>query len=222
VTQDRWSAVDDHIVERLVSGDPAFDEALAANIAAGLPEIDVSPAHGKLLHLIVRMIGARRVLEIGTLGGYSTNWLASALPPGGLVVTLEALPKHADIARANIARAGFSDRVQVRVGAALETLPVIEDERIAPFDLVFIDADKVNNSAYFVWALKLTRLGAVIIIDNVVRDGAIVGMTSDNPDVRGTQDLFDMLAEEPRVSATAIQTVGSKGWDGFIVAVVVA
>jgi predicted O-methyltransferase YrrM len=218
--QDRWSAVDDYIVEQLLCDDDAPESVLAANVAAGLPEIDVSPAQGKLLHLLVRMTGARRVLEIGTLGGYSTIWLASALPADGLVVTLEAQPKHAEVARANIARLELSDRVEVRVGPALDTLPLLQGEGLDPFDLVFIDADKENNGAYLDCALKLSRPGTVIVVDNVVRGGAVVDVTNDDPDVRGTQELFEMLGEESRVSATAIQTVGNKGWDGFIVAVV--
>ena len=218
--QQLWTAVDDYIVDRLAPSDAVLDRALAANEAGGLPPHDVSPAQGKLLHLIARAAGARRVLEIGTLGGYSTIWLARALPEEGLVVTLEAVPAHADIARGNIARAGLSARVDLRVGAALETLPLIEAEGLGPFDLIFIDADKPSNPDYLAWALKLARPGAVIIGDNVVRDGAVVDPESADPRVKGVRAFFEMIAAEPRLSATAIQTVGSKGWDGFVFAVV--
>ena len=220
MSQDQWTAVDAYIVDRLAPSDAALDHALDANAAGGLPAHDVSPAQGKLLHLIARTAGARRVLEIGTLGGYSTIWLARALPEDGLVVTLEAVSAHADIARDNIARAGLSARVDLRVGPALESLPLIEAEGLGPFDLIFIDADKPSNPQYLAWALKLARPGAVIIGDNVVRDGAVVDPASDDPRVQGVRAFFDMIAAEPRLSATAIQTVGAKGWDGFVFAVV--
>jgi predicted O-methyltransferase YrrM len=216
--QPSWNDVDDYIVERLVPPDAALDAALEANKAAGLPEIDVSPAQGKLLHLLARMVGARKVLEIGTLGGYSTIWLARALPSGGLVVTLEALPEHAEVARKNIERAGLGGMVDIRVGAALETLPVLASEGAGSFDLVFIDADKRSNPEYLQWAVKLARVGAVIVVDNVVRGGKVLDARSDNADIQGIRRCFDDLAAEGRLTATAIQTVGAKGWDGFAIA----
>ncbi len=218
--RDFCSAVDGYIVDKLVPSDPALEAALAANAAASLPPIDVSPAQGKFLHLIARMIGAKRILEIGTLGGYSTIWLARALPAGGRVVTLEVDPEHARVARANLSRTGLSDVVDLRLGPALETLPKLAAEGAGPFDLVFIDADKPNNVAYLEWALKLARPGAVIIVDNVVRDGAVIDERSADPNVRGARALFDALAAEPRLGATALQTVGAKGWDGFVIALV--
>ncbi len=215
-----WTDVDSYIVEKIVAGDPALDAALDANRIAGLPSIDVSPAQGKLLHLFARMVGARRVLEIGTLGGYSTIWLARALPPDGVVVTLEALPEHAAVARRNIDHAGLGGKVDMRVGPALETLPILEDEGAGPFDLVFIDADKRNNPDYLEWALKLARVGTVIVVDNVVRGGRIVDGARDDEDLQGIRRFFEMAGKDPRLSATAIQTVGSKGWDGFALALV--
>jgi predicted O-methyltransferase YrrM len=210
-----WKRVDAWIAGRLFPPDPALDAALAANAAAGLPAIDVSPAEGCFLHILARAVGARRILEIGTLGGYSTIWLARALPPGGTVVTLESEPRHAEVARANIARAGLAERVEVRVGRALDTLPELE----GPFDLVFIDADKRSNPDYLAWALQLARPGALVVCDNVVRDGRVAD-ASDNPDLDGIRRFFDMLAAEPRLTGTALQTVGVRGWDGFAVAVV--
>ena len=187
--------------------------------AAGLPAINVSPVQGKLLHLLARAIGARNVLEIGTLGGYSTIWLARALPDGGRVISLEAEPRHAEVARANIARAGLDDMVEVRLGMALDLLPGLA-ERAEPFDFVFIDADKPNNAAYFDWALRLSRVGAIIVVDNVVRGGDVVTAASDSPTVQGVHRFLERLAAEPRVSATAMQTVGGKGYDGFAIALV--
>ena len=216
----KWSAVDAYIVEKIATPDFALDAALAANAAAGLPAIDVSPPQGKLLYLLARMARARKILEIGALGGYSTIWLARALPPDGFVVTLEAVPKHAEIARENVRRAGLSGQVRVRLGPALESLQRIAEEGIGPFDLVFIDADKPSNPDYLAWALRLARVGATIVCDNVVREGAIVDRASADPSVQGTRRMFDMIAKEPRLSATAIQTVGAKGWDGFVVAIV--
>jgi predicted O-methyltransferase YrrM len=216
-----WSAIDDYLNAALLPPDPALEAALRANADARLPAIDVAPNQGKLLHLLVRIQGARDVLEIGTLGGYSTIWLARALPPEGRLVSLEAEPRHAEVARANLARAGLAEKVDVRVGAALDSLPKLAEEKRRPFDFVFIDADKPNNPNYLAWALKLTRPGSVIVIDNVVRAGAIVDAGSSDPRVQGTRSLFEALAKEPRVSATAIQTVGSKGHDGFVVAYVV-
>ena len=220
MSQDLWTAVDRYIADLLVPADPALDEALAASAAAGLPPISVSPNEGKLLHLLARIQGARRILEIGTLGGYSTIWLARALPADGRLVTLEADPKHAEVACANLARAGLAGVVDVRVGRALDTLPRLLDEGQGPFDLVFLDADKPSNAEYVRWALRLSRPGTVIVADNVVRGGALVDERSDNSGIRGTRAMFELLAAEPRLSATAVQTVGSKGYDGFAIAVV--
>ena len=217
--QDRWNAVDAYIVDRLISSDEALDSVLDANAAGGLPAIDVSTTAGKFLHLITRISGAKRVLEIGTLGGFSTIWFARALPAGGKVVTLEYEPEHADIARANIARAGVAERVEIRLGAALDSLAALKAEGAAPFDLVFIDADKENNPNYLQWAMTLGRPGTVIISDNVVRDGEILDAASTDPDVQGMRRFFDMMGAEPRLSATALQTVGIKGWDGFSIAI---
>jgi len=215
-----WTAVDQYIVDHIVPSDAALDEALRASDKGGLPAIAVSPAQGKMLMLFAKVAKARAILEVGTLGGYSTIWLARALPPGGRLVTLEYESKHADVARSNLARAGFADVVDVRVGAALDTLPKIAAEGGGPFDLVFIDADKPNNPNYFEWALKLTRPGSLIIVDNVIRDGQIVDAKNEDPRIQGTRRLYEMIAKEPRVSATAIQTVGSKGYDGFVMAIV--
>lgn len=215
-----WSAIDDYIAGHLLGDDPALNTALRRNEAAGLPAIDVSPAQGKMLQLFARMAGARRILEVGTLGGYSTIWLARALPEGGRLVTLEIDPHHADVARANLAAAGLADKVDVRTGIAVESLAVLKAEGVAPFDFVFIDADKPNNVAYIRAAIDLSRPGAVIVVDNVVRGGAILDSASDDPSVQGTQAMLEMLAGEPRIDATAIQTVGAKGWDGFVLAIV--
>jgi predicted O-methyltransferase YrrM len=200
--------------------DPALDAALDASVAAGLPAINVSPNQGKLLQLLARMLGARTILEVGTLGGYSTIWLARALPADGRLVTLESDPKHAEVARANIARAGLSGIVDLRVGLAIETLPKLAAEGIGPFDLIFIDADKVSTADYFAWALRLSRRGSLIIVDNVVRKGAVVDAASEDAKVQGIRRFNDVLAAEPRVSATVIQTVGVKGYDGFAIALV--
>ena len=210
-----WAAVDAYLVDKLLGDDPVLDAVLEANHAAGLPAMDVSPVQGKLLQLLARMAGARRVLEIGTLGGYSTIWLARALPADGHVVTLEAQPSHAAVAEANFARAGVAERIDLRVGPALETLPVLAREGGGPFDLVFIDADKENNLAYLDWALRLGRVGSVIVFDNVVRQSRVLDAASIDPSTQGVQRLFDQLARDSRLSATAIQTVGVKGWDGF-------
>jgi predicted O-methyltransferase YrrM len=217
---ERWAAVDRYFSEKLSLSDAALDAAMAANKAADLPAIDVTPNQGKLLQLLAQMIGARRILEIGTLGGYSTIWLARALPAGGKVITLEFNAKHAEIARSNIARATLSHLVDIRVGAALDILPKLQEEKAGPFDLIFIDADKANNAEYVGWALKLSRPGTLIIIDNVVREGAVIDGASTDKDILGTRRLFDELAKEPRLSSTALQTVGSKGYDGFALAVV--
>lgn len=216
-----WAGVDDYIGDKLLAADAALAAALAANAAAGLPPIDVSPAQGKMLHLFARMAGARRILEIGTLGGYSTIWLARALPEGGRLVTLELEPHHADVARANLDQAGVNALVDVRVGPALSTLAAMRADSEATFDLVFIDADKENGAAYVAAALAgLTRPGSVIIVDNVVREGAVIDPVDPDPRVIGTRALFDYVAAEPRLSATAVQTVGAKKWDGFLLAVV--
>lgn len=222
MSQEQWTAVERYLTDLLVPAEPALDAALAASAAAGLPPINVPPNLGKLLHLLARTLGARTILEIGTLGGYSTIWLARALSAGGRLITLEADPTHAEVARANIARAGLADVVELRLGRAVETLPQLAAEGCGPFDLIFIDADKANNPTYFAWALKLSRRGSVIIVDNIVRSGTVVDATSTDPAVQGVRRLIELLAAEPRVSATAIQTVGSKGHDGFAIALVVA
>ncbi|KAF0224096.1 MAG: hypothetical protein FD176_1494 [Rhodospirillaceae bacterium] len=210
-----WTAVDEYFAQALMPADPVLDAALVASREAGLPAINVAPNQGKLLHLMARMMGARNILEIGTLAAYSTLWLARALPADGRLVTLEADPAHAAVARANIARAGLDGVVDLRVGKALDTLPTLT----GPFDFVFIDADKPNNPHYFEWALKLARPGAVIIVDNVVRDGKVLDAQAEEK-VQGVRRLAERLAGDSRVSATALQTVGGKGWDGFILAVV--
>jgi predicted O-methyltransferase YrrM len=220
VNRNLSKAVDDYFTETIVAPDPALEEALAANAAAGLPSIDVSAPQGKLIHLLARMTGARQALEIGTLGGYSTIWLASALPDDGRLITLERNARHAEVARKNVARAGLSGKVEIRTGAALETLPKIAAEGLGPFDFVFIDADKVSNAAYLEWALRLSRPGTAIVVDNVVRDGEVADARSADPDVIGVRRMFELMAREPRLSATAIQTVGAKGWDGFALAIV--
>ncbi|WP_086832475.1 O-methyltransferase [Streptomyces sp. NRRL B-24572] len=221
MTNPQWTAVDQYFTDTIAPADEALTAALADSTAAGLPEIAVAPNQGKLLHLLARMQGARNVLEIGTLGGYSTIWLARALPADGRLITLEYSPVHADVARANIARAGLDKIVEVRTGAALDTLPQLETEGAGPFDLVFIDADKVNNAHYVAWALKLSRPGTVIIVDNVVRNGRVATEHADDPAITGTREMFDLIAREPRLDATAIQTVGTKGYDGLLLARVV-
>jgi predicted O-methyltransferase YrrM len=218
--QELWTAVDHYINELLVPSDPALDAAVEATAAAGMPAIQVSPAQGKLLHLLARMQGARNILEIGTLGGYSTIWLARALPPDGKLLTLEASAKHAEVARGNLARAGLTDRVELRLGPALDTLPQIAAEGRGPFDLTFIDANKSAMADYFDWALKLSRPCSVIIADNVIRDGSVLEADSSDPDIQGVRRFNERVAAEPRVSATEIQTVGSKGYDGFALVVV--
>ena len=222
MTQVLWTAVDNYVSHLLAPHDQAMQEVLAASAESGLPEIQVSPAQGKLLHILAHMVNARNILEIGTLGGYSTIWMARALQPGGRVLSLEFNPKHAEVARANFARAGLSDQIEVRVGPALETLPKVAAEGRGPFDLIFIDANKSAMAEYFDWALKLSRPGSVILSDNVIRDGAVIDAVSPDPDVRGVRRFNERLAAEPRVSATEIQTVGSKGYDGFALIVVLA
>lgn len=220
MTEDIWSAVDAYIADKLSLSDPVLDAVLMTNREAGLPTIDVSPAQGKFLNLLARMIRAERILEIGTLGGYSTIWLARALPATGHLVTLEAEAKHADVARRNIASAGVSAKVDLRLGLAIETLPELVAEANAPFDLVFIDADKPSIADYFAFALELTRPGSVIVVDNVIRRGAVIETASEDPRVEGVRRFFNDAAAEPRVSATALQTVGIKGYDGFTLLVV--
>ncbi|CAI0817412.1 Putative O-methyltransferase MSMEG_5073 [Serratia entomophila] len=215
---EQWAQVDRYIVDCLVEQDDPLLQALDANSAAGLPDHDVAPNQGKLLQLFARMVNARRILEIGTLGGYSTIWLARALPPDGTLVTLEANERHAAVARRNVANAGLSAQVALRVGPALLSLPQLQAE--APFDLIFIDADKPGNPDYLQWALRLSRPGTAIVGDNVVRNGAVTDAASKDASVQGVRRFFDMMTQEPRLSATALQTVGSKGWDGFSLAIV--
>ena len=217
-----WTEVDRYISDLFVPDDAALDAALGDSESAGLPPINVSRNQGKLLQLLARAVGARAILEIGTLGGYSTIWLARALPAGGRLITLEAEPRHAEIARANISRAGLADTVEVRLGRAIETLPQLVAEGRGPFDFIFIDADKPGYADYFGWALKLSRRGTVIIADNIVRKGAVTDSASSDAKVQGVRRFNEALAAEARVSATAIQTVGAKGYDGFAMAIVIA
>ena len=218
--RDQWKAVDHYLTDLFTPADAALDAALSGSAASGLPDIQVSAPQGKLLHLLARAIGAGRILEIGTLGGYSTIWLARGLAPGGRIVTLEKEPKHADVARGNIANAGFASVVDLRVGSALDTLPTLGAEGLGPFDFIFIDADKQNIPKYFEWALKLSRSGSMIMVDNVVRDGSVIDAESDDLSTQGVRSLFDMLSTSSRVTSTAIQTVGVKGYDGFALAIV--
>ena len=211
MTQETWSAVDRYITDLFVPPDAALNAALRASEAAGLPAISVSPPQGKFLQLLAKALGARTILEMGTLGGYSTIWLAWALPAGGRLITLEADTKHAEIARANIARAGLTSIVELRLGRALDTLPKLAAEGRGPFDLIFIDADKPNYADYFTWALKLSRRGTVIIGDNVIRQGAVIDTAGDDPRLLGVRRFNELVAAERRVSATAIQTVGAIG-----------
>jgi predicted O-methyltransferase YrrM len=215
-----FEAVDEFISATVVASDPDLDAALAAAEAAGLPSIQVSPPQGKLLQILVRLLGAESVLEFGTLGGYSTILMARALAPGGRLISLEADPRHAEVARASLDRAGVGDRVEIRVGPALETLPALEAEGAGPFDLVFIDADKVNTPNYFSWALGRTRAGGLIVADNVVRGGTLADGDSDDPATRAQRRLHEIVAADPRVDAATIQTVGVKGYDGFLIALV--
>jgi len=219
-TSETWTAVDRYLTESLIPSDPVLEAALAANTAANLPAIDVTPTQAKLLHMFAQILGAKRILEIGTLGGYSTIWLARALPADGQLITLEFEPHHAAVARANIARAGLSQIVDLRVGPAAESLAELHKERTAPFDFIFIDADKRNNAIYLEWAVKLSHKGTLIIIDNVVREGEIVNADSTDDNIQGTRNMFELLAANPHLMATAIQTVGSKGYDGFAMAIV--
>ena len=220
--EEMWTAVDKYFTSRFVGADPALDAALAANAAAELPAIDVSANQGKFLHLLARMQQARHILEIGTLGGYSTIWLARALPADGRLITMEFEPRHAAVAQSNINRAGLAERVEIRVGAALGSLAQLATENPKPFDMIFIDADKDNYPNYLPWALKFSRPGTLILADNVVRDGAILDPSHHDPRVQGTRQFLELLAAEPRLAATALQTVGSKGYDGFAMAVVLS
>lgn len=217
-----WREVDAYIEAQLLGPDAGLSGALAANHEAGLPAIDVSATQGKMLHLFAKMLGARRILEVGTLGGYSTIWLARALPEDGALVTLEIDPHHAAVARANLDAAGVGGLCEVRVGPAIETLGAMIAAGEPPFDMVFIDADKPGNTAYLRAALALSRIGTAIVVDNVVREGAVLDADSRDPSVRGSRALFEAIAAEPRLSATAIQTVGAKKWDGFALALVIA
>ena len=217
-----WTAVDQYTTDLLLPADPALDAALAASEAAGLPSISVSPSQGKLLMLLAQLAGAKQILEIGTLGGYSSIWLGRALAPGGRLITLEANPKHAEVARGNIARAGLAEVVEVRLGDARAGIQQLAAEGRGNFDLIFIDADKQSIPHYLEWSLKVSHLGSLIIIDNVVRDGALIDDKSEDPNVLGARRMHEVLAAEPRVSATTIQTVGSKGYDGFTLALVIA
>jgi len=219
MSQEQWTAVDRYIADLFIPSDPALDAALADSDAAGLPSIHVSPVQGKLLNMLARLQGARNILEIGTLAAYSTIWLARALPAGGRLITLESNPKHAEVARANIARAGLAEVVELRLGKALDTLPQIADK--GPFDLIFIDADKPGYPDYLPWALKLSRRGSLIIADNVVRKGGVADAANPDPNIQGVRRFSELLAGDPRVEATVLQTVGSKGYDGFAIALVV-
>ena len=217
--REQWSAVERYVTDLIVHSDSALDAAVDTATAAGLPQISVSPTEGKLLYLLALIRGARNILEIGTLGAYSTIWLARALPPGGRLITLESNPAHATVARENIERAGLTDVVDLRIGLALDMLPGIATEGLK-FDLTFIDADKANIPKYFEWAVRMSEPGALIIVDNVVRDGRVIDDVSDDPSIRGVRRFNEILAQSDRVAATTIQTVGSKGYDGFTLAVV--
>lgn len=220
MSESTWTAVDEYFNGELIPADPVLDVATRLSAAEGLPDIAVAPNQGRLLNLIARIHGARRILEVGTLGGYSTTWLARALPADGQLISLELNPHHAEVARANLKSAGLSDKVQVRVGPAAESLAALAEERPEPFDLFFIDADKQSNAEYVGWALRMSRPGTVIIVDNVVRGGAVIDAASEEPSVQGTRRLIDVIAAEPRLDATAIQTVGVKGYDGLLFAIV--
>jgi predicted O-methyltransferase YrrM len=219
-----WTTVDHHLTETLFAPDPILDAALAANAAANLPAIDVTPPQARFLQILALIHGAKRILEIGTLGGYSTIWLARALPtnPDSKLITLEFDPHHAAVATANIANAGLAHLVELRIGPAADSLAQLHAESQPPFDLIFIDADKPNNPTYLEWAIKLSRPGTLIVIDNVIRDGEIANATSTDPSILGTRQMFAQLAANPRLHSTALQTVGSKGYDGFAIALVTA
>jgi predicted O-methyltransferase YrrM len=220
MAEDQWTEVDQYFSESLLPSDPILESALEASVAAGLPAISVSPNQGKLLQMLAQIVGARSILEIGTLGGYSTIWMARGLRAGGRLITLEVDPKHAEVAQLNVARAGLRDVVDVRIGNAVEILPQLSAERRGPFDLIFIDADKPNIPAYFEWALKLSRPGTLIVVDNVVRDGAVIDADSSDPSVQGVRRFIELLGAESRASGTVIQTAGIKGYDGFAIVLV--
>ena len=220
--QKTWTAVDDYLNSKLGNSDSVLEATLAANADAKLPAFDVAPNQGKLLYLLATMSGAKRILEIGTLGGYSTIWLARAVSAGGIVVTLESEPRHVEVARENIRRAKLECKVDIRSGPALETLEQLGKAEVEPFDFVFIDADKPNNPAYLEWTIKLSRPGTVIVADNVIREGMIVDAENKDARVQGVRKFFDKIANDKRLTATAVQTVGSKGYDGFALAVIKA
>lgn len=222
MSQKVWEAVDQYLGKMLIPPDPAMKDALAAATKAKLPAIQVSSMQGKMLHLMALMTGARKILEIGTLGGYSTIWMARALPEGGRIVTLEADPKHAEVARKNFARAGVESKVELRLGKALDTLPQIAADGIGPFDMFFIDANKSNMPEYFEWSLKLARKGSVIIADNVVREGAVLDAKSKDADIQGVRRFLEMVGKEKRVSGTVLQTVSTKSYDGFATILVIS
>ena len=219
MSQEQWTRVDQYFTALLLRPDPMLEAALKASDAAGLPQIQVAPNQGKFLMILARAQGARRILEIGTLGGYSTIWLARALPADGRLITLEAVPTHARVARQNIDRAGFAENVEVRLGRALETLPQLAAEGLGPFDFIFLDADKRTYPEYLEWCIKLSRRGTMIVADNVVRGGAVVDAANRDADVQGVRRFLELLSTDPRLSATAIQTVGAKGHDGIALAV---
>lgn len=220
MADDRWTEVDRYFAELLLPSDPILDSALETSVTAGLPAISVSPTQGKLLQMLAQILGARSILEIGTLGGYSTIWLARGLLAGGRVITLEVDPTHAAVAQRNVSRAGLQDVVELRVGNAVDLLPQLSAERRGPFDLIFIDADKPNIPIYFEWALKLSRPGTLIVVDNVVRSGAVIDADSNDPGVQGVRRFLELLGAESGASGTAIQTVGIKGYDGFAIVLV--
>ena len=217
-----WTAVDEYFRGLLAPADKYLEAVVKANRKSGLPAIDVSPLQGQHLNILVRMTQPKRVLEIGTLGGYSTICMARALPVGGRIVTLEFSPRHAEVARKNLKNAGVLDRVDLRVGPALHILPILQSEGAGPFDFIFVDADKQSNAEYVKWALRLSRVGTTIVVDNVVRDGKVVDGKSKDPDIVGTRRMAELVANEPRLSATVVQNVGVKGYDGFLIAVVVS
>lgn len=221
MAQETWTAVDAYVSELLAPHDEALEAALRSSAEAGLPPIQVSPPQGKLLYILAKLVGAASILEFGTLGGYSTIWLARALPEGGKLITIEADPRYAEVAERNISRAGLSGIVDLRLGPALDLLPGLEAEGAGPFDLTFIDADKVHSPEYFSWALGRSHPGSLIVCDNVIRDGALVDLGNEDPAIRAQRRLHEMIAAEPRVEATTIQTVGGKGYDGFNIARVV-
>jgi predicted O-methyltransferase YrrM len=220
MTQSQWTAVDDYLTKLFFPPDDALDHALESAHAGGLPPINVTAAQGQLLHILAKAQQARTILEVGTLGGYSTIWLARALPDGGRIVTLEVDPHHAAVAQANIDRAGVAHAVEIRVGPAVDSLPALAAEGFGPIDFAFIDADKQHNPDYFEWAMKLSRVGTTIVVDNVIRDGKVIDSSCHDADVEGTRRFNERLAAEKRVTATEIQTVGSKGYDGFAIALV--